>query len=104
MTDPLIAELIAARDSHRPIAPPSATRAFSVGEAYELQDRLREALVARGEHSLAWIANHRGRRGLGLAAGDVVTTGSVSTLLRPKAGDVVRASHTRLGSVGVRFA
>lgn len=54
-------------------------------------------------NSLAWIANHLATRGLGLAAGDVVMTGSVSTLLRPKAGDAVRASYTRLGSVAVRF-
>jgi 2-oxopent-4-enoate/cis-2-oxohex-4-enoate hydratase len=54
--------------------------------------------------SLAWIANHLGARGLGRRAGDVVMTGSVSGLLRPKAGDAVRARFTRLGSVSVRFA
>src|SRR2546422_454383 len=55
-------------------------------------------------NSLAWIANHLGARGLGLRAGDVVMTGSVSVLLRPKAGDTVRARFTRLGSVSARFA
>jgi len=54
-------------------------------------------------HSLTWIANHLGARGLGLRAGDIVMTGSVSLLLRPKAGDSVRASYTRLGSVSARF-
>lgn len=54
-------------------------------------------------NSLAWIANHLGARGLGLRAGDIVMTGSISTLLRPKAGDIVRASYTRLGSVSARF-
>jgi 2-keto-4-pentenoate hydratase len=54
-------------------------------------------------NSLAFIANHLGARGLGLRAGDVVMTGSVSLLLRPTAGDVVRASYTRLGSVSARF-
>jgi len=54
-------------------------------------------------HSLTWVANHLGARGLGLRAGDIVMTGSVSLLLRPKAGDAVRASFTRLGSVSVRF-
>jgi 2-keto-4-pentenoate hydratase len=53
--------------------------------------------------SLVWLANHLGGRGLGLRAGDVVMTGSVSLLLRPKAGDTVRATFTRLGSVSVRF-
>jgi 2-keto-4-pentenoate hydratase len=54
-------------------------------------------------NSLAWVANHLGARGLGLRAGDVVMTGSVSLLLRPKAGDTVRARFTRLGSVSARF-
>jgi 2-oxopent-4-enoate/cis-2-oxohex-4-enoate hydratase len=55
-------------------------------------------------NALAWIANHLGARGLKLRAGDIVMTGSVSAVLRPKAGDTVRATFTRLGSVGVRFA
>ena len=55
-------------------------------------------------NSLAWIANHLGSRGLGLRAGDVVMTGSVSKILTARAGDTVRASYTRLGSVSVRFA
>jgi len=53
--------------------------------------------------SLAWIANHLGGRGLGLRAGDIVMTGSVSALLRPKPGDAIRATYTRLGSVSARF-
>jgi 2-keto-4-pentenoate hydratase len=55
-------------------------------------------------NSLAWVANHLGGRGLGLRAGDVVMTGSISKILQPKAGDTVRATYTRLGSVSVRFA
>ena len=55
-------------------------------------------------NSLAWVANHLGGRGLGLRAGDIVMTGSVSKLLRPRAGDTVRATYTRLGSASVRFA
>jgi len=55
-------------------------------------------------NSLAWIANHLGARGEGLRAGDVVMTGSVSKILSVKAGDSVRASFTRLGSVSVKFA
>jgi 2-keto-4-pentenoate hydratase len=55
-------------------------------------------------NSLAWLANHLGARGLGLRAGDVVMTGSLSKLLRPAAGDTVRATFTRLGTVSVRFA
>jgi len=55
-------------------------------------------------NSLVWIANHLGARGLGLRAGDVVMTGSVSKVLQPRAGDIVRATYTRLGAVSVRFA
>ena len=54
-------------------------------------------------NSLAWIANHLGARGLSLKAGDLVMTGSVSALLRPKAGETVRATFTRLGTVSARF-
>jgi 2-keto-4-pentenoate hydratase len=54
-------------------------------------------------NSLAWIANHLGSRGLSLRAGDLVMTGSVSALLRPKAGETVRATFTRLGTVSARF-
>lgn len=197
MSDTLVTELLAAREHHRALAPPSARQALTPDEAYAVQDRLREALVARGErvvgwkagftnkaaqaallavagavpalelvdfryggkpvgtdliadgvyasaivlgapmtdvsqldlaveglvyelngtvaatnaaaevmgnplNSLAWIANHLGARGLGLEAGDLVMSGSVSQLLRPKAGDTVRATFTRLGSADVR--
>jgi 2-keto-4-pentenoate hydratase len=54
-------------------------------------------------NSLAWIANHLGARGQGLRAGDVVMSGSVSKILSVKAGDSVRATFTRLGSVSVKF-
>jgi 2-keto-4-pentenoate hydratase len=54
-------------------------------------------------NSLAWIANHLGSRGHGLRAGDVVMTGSVSKILTAKAGDSIRATFTRLGSVSVKF-
>ncbi len=54
-------------------------------------------------NSLAWLANHLGSRGLSLKPGDVVMSGSISKLLRPKAGDTIRARFTRLGSVGVKL-
>jgi 2-keto-4-pentenoate hydratase len=53
--------------------------------------------------SLAWAANCLGRQGRGLRRGDVVLTGSISKVLRPGAGQSVRASFTRLGSVSCRF-
>jgi 2-keto-4-pentenoate hydratase len=54
-------------------------------------------------NSLAWLANSLGRMGRGLGAGDVVMSGSICKVLRPKAGDSIRASFTRLGSVSCRF-
>jgi 2-keto-4-pentenoate hydratase len=53
--------------------------------------------------SLAWAANALGRVGRGLRAGELVLTGSISKVLRPTAGQSVRASFTRLGSVACRF-
>lgn len=53
--------------------------------------------------SLAWAANTLGRMGRGFRAGDLVLTGSISKVLRPTAGQSVRASFTRLGSVACRF-
>jgi 2-oxopent-4-enoate/cis-2-oxohex-4-enoate hydratase len=54
-------------------------------------------------NSLAWLANAMGRTGRRLKAGDVVLTGSISKVVRPRAGDTLRASFTRLGSVACRF-
>jgi 2-oxopent-4-enoate/cis-2-oxohex-4-enoate hydratase len=54
-------------------------------------------------NSLAWLANALGKLGGRLRAGDVVLTGSISKVFRPKAGDSVRACFTRLGSVSCRF-
>lgn len=54
--------------------------------------------------SLAWLANALGRRGGGLRAGDIVLSGSISKIFRPKVGDSIRAAFTRLGAVSCRFA
>jgi len=54
-------------------------------------------------NSLAWLANALGARGGRLRAGDIVMTGSISKIFRPKAGDSARATFTRLGSVSCRF-
>jgi 2-keto-4-pentenoate hydratase len=53
--------------------------------------------------SLAWAANTLGRMGRSLRGGDIVLTGSISKVLRPTAGQSVRAAFTRLGSVACRF-
>jgi 2-oxopent-4-enoate/cis-2-oxohex-4-enoate hydratase len=79
------------------------------GLVYEMSGRIvatNTAAEVMGNplNSLAWLANSLAERGLGLRAGDIVLSGSISTLLRPKAGDVVTARFTRLGSVSARFA
>ena len=53
-------------------------------------------------NALAWLANHLGTRGLALKPGDVVISGAISKMLRPKAGDTIRARFTRLGSVAIK--
>jgi 2-keto-4-pentenoate hydratase len=53
-------------------------------------------------NGLAWLANHLGARGSKVHSGDIVITGSISKVLHPKAGDMVRARFTHLGTVEVR--
>jgi 2-keto-4-pentenoate hydratase len=55
-------------------------------------------------NALAWLANHLGTRGLALGPGDIVISGAISRLVRPRAGDTLRARFSRLGSVSVRIA
>jgi 2-keto-4-pentenoate hydratase len=53
-------------------------------------------------NALAWLANHLATRGLALNPGDVVMSGAISKMLRPKVGDTIRARFSRLGSVGIK--
>jgi 2-keto-4-pentenoate hydratase len=52
-------------------------------------------------NALAWLANHLATRGMAVEAGDVVMSGAISKMLRPKAGDTIRARFNRLGSVSI---
>ncbi len=54
-------------------------------------------------NALAWLADHLSSRGRSLKPGDVVMSGSISKLLRPKAGDTIRARFTRPGYVSAAF-
>jgi len=54
-------------------------------------------------NALAWLANHLPTRGLALSPGDVVMSGSISKMVRPKAGDTIRARFAHLGMVSVSF-
>jgi 2-keto-4-pentenoate hydratase len=93
----------------QPLTPVAGLDLGLEGVVYEMNGQIMATntaaeVLGNPLNSLAWLANHLGSRGLGLRAGDVVMSGSISTLLRPKAGDVVTARFTRLGSVRARFA
>jgi 2-keto-4-pentenoate hydratase len=53
-------------------------------------------------NALAWLANHLATRGLALQPGDIVMSGAISQMLRPKVGDTIRATFAHLGSVHVK--
>lgn len=91
-----------------PLTPVSGLDLSLEGVVYE-ENGQRVATATAAEvmgnplNSLAWLANALGKLGGRLRAADVVMTGSISKVFRPKAGDSVRASFTRLGSVSCRF-
>jgi 2-keto-4-pentenoate hydratase len=65
---------------------------------------------ARGAHPfgnplrlLPWLVGHVARRGLGLHAGDVITTGSWTGLEIAKLGDEVTARFPGIGEATVRI-
>ena len=78
----------------------------------EVEFRIGSRVVkATGAHSygnplrlLPWLAKHCGKRGLGLHAGDIVTTGAWTGLEIAKAGDEVTARFPGIGEASIRFA
>lgn len=52
---------------------------------------------------MAWTANHAASRGMPLAAGQIVTTGSTMGVLLAPAGTAVVAEITGLGAVSLQF-
>jgi 2-keto-4-pentenoate hydratase len=52
-------------------------------------------------NALVWLANHLSGRGLALEPGDIVMSGSISRMLRPRAGDTIEAKFSRLGAVAI---
>lgn len=67
-------------------------------------------MKAKGVHSfgspfrlLPWLANHCAARGIGLRAGDIVTTGAWTGLAIAKAGDEVTARFAGIGEAKVRI-
>jgi len=91
-----------------PLTPVTGLDLSLEGVVYE-ENGERVATAAAAEvmgnplNSLAWLANALGRLGATLRTGDVVLTGSISKVFRPKTGDALRASFTRLGSVSCRL-
>ena len=52
---------------------------------------------------LVWLANHAAQRCGGLKAGQIVTSGSCTGMMRTTPGSLVRAEFPGLGAVEVRF-
>jgi 2-keto-4-pentenoate hydratase len=77
----------------------------------EVEFRIGARVVkAKGTHSfgnpfrlLPWLAQHCAKRGLGLRAGDVITTGAWTGLEIAQAGDKVTARFPGIGEASVRI-
>lgn len=54
--------------------------------------------------AVAWLANRLNALGMGLAAGELVSSGTCTGMLAPRAGDVVEARFGELPPVQVTFA
>ena len=74
---------------------------------FRIGDRARKA---KGAHSFGnpfrlvpWLVAHAARHGMGLHAGDIVTTGAWTGLEIAKAGDVVTARFPGIGEATVRI-
>ena len=53
---------------------------------------------------LAWLANELSRTGIGLKAGQMVSTGTLTGMLAPRPGETYIADFGPLGSVSLTFA
>jgi 2-keto-4-pentenoate hydratase len=53
--------------------------------------------------SVVWLANKLAEFDLALRPGDVVLSGSIIHMLDVKAGHAVKATFSRIGSVGAHF-
>jgi 2-keto-4-pentenoate hydratase len=61
------------------------------------------AVMGDPAEALLWLANHLSRRGIGLKAGEIVTTGSCTGITKVDAGTHARADFGDLGEVVIRF-
>ena len=53
---------------------------------------------------LTWLANELSRTGIGMKAGQTVSTGTLTGMLRPKAGETYVADFGPFGSVTATYA
>jgi 2-keto-4-pentenoate hydratase len=53
---------------------------------------------------LAWLANELSRTGIGLKAGQMISTGTLTGMLRPKAGETYVADFGLFGQVTARYS
>jgi 2-keto-4-pentenoate hydratase len=53
---------------------------------------------------LTWLANELSRTGIGLKAGQMISTGTLTGMLAPKAGETYVADFGPFGSVTIRFS
>jgi 2-keto-4-pentenoate hydratase len=62
------------------------------------------AVMGSPVNALVWLVNTLGERGVGLEAGHIVLPGSITAAVPVKAGSVVSAVFSGLGTVSVQFA
>ena len=61
------------------------------------------AAMGHPANAVAWLANTRGRLGMGLKAGEVVLSGSLGIMVPVQAGDSLRVTIGGIGGCSVRF-
>lgn len=71
------------------------------------EPRRRGTAAAALEHPvvpLTWLANELSRTGIGMTAGQMISTGTLTGMLRPKRGQTFRADFGPLGEVAIHLA
>jgi 2-keto-4-pentenoate hydratase len=69
-------------------------------------ERRRGTAAAALDHPMVpvtWLANELSRTGIGLKAGQMISTGTLTGMLRPKAGDTFVADFGRFGNVTASY-
>jgi 2-keto-4-pentenoate hydratase len=97
MTDAFIEQLIDARACRGQATPPSAERPLTSAAAYAIQDRLREALVARGDRVVGWKAGFTSQASqASFGASEPVSGFLLASGVFPGGAEIPRARFTNL--------